>query len=202
MDLKALFNIGYGLYVVTCNDGQKHNGLIVNTVMQITNTPNRVAVAINKQNYSHDVIKNTKKLNVNCINTSAKFSTFKNFGFKSGKDTNKFESVEHWVSKNGLAVLTDNINSYMSLEVETYIDIDTHGLFICTISDAAVINDLPTMTYDFYTNNVKPKPQTNVKVGYVCKICGYVYEGDPLPDDFVCPLCKHGAQDFEKINIK
>ena len=198
-DLSALFNIGYGLYVVTSNDGTKDNGLIVNTVTQVTNTPNRVAVTINKQNYSYHVIKQTGILNVNCLDTSAPFSVFETFGFQSGRTADKFAGIEELRSDNGLRFLPRYINSFMSLKVESYLDLDTHGMFICSVTEARVMEDKPTMTYDYYQNNVKPKPQTEGKKGYVCKICGWVYEGEELPDDIVCPLCKHGAADFEPI---
>lgn len=198
-DLTALFNIGYGLYVVTSNDGKKDNGLIVNTVIQLTNKPNRVAVTINKDNYSHHVIKQTGILNVNCLSVQAPFSVFEQFGFKSGRNVDKFanETTKH--SNNGLVVLSNYINSYMSLKVVDYVDLDTHGMFICEITEAEVLNKAETMTYSFYQNYVKPKPQTEGKKGFVCKVCGYVYEGDTLPEDYVCPLCKHGASDFEEI---
>lgn len=199
MDLNALFNIGYGLYVVTSNDGNKDNGLIVNTVTQVTNTPNRIAVTINKENYSHDIIKDTGIMNVNCLTTEAPFSVFENFGFRSGKTENKFDGVDFTRSENGLAVLGKYINSYISLKAEQYIDFGTHGMFICTIEDAKTISSAPTMTYSYYHSDVKPKPQATAKKGYVCKICGYIYEGDPLPEDFICPLCKHGAADFEPL---
>ncbi len=198
-DMTALFNIGYGLYVVTCSDGKKDNGLIVNTVSQVTNTPNRIAVAINKQNYSHHIIKQTGEMNVNCLTVDAPFSVFERFGFVSGRNTDKFEGLEPLRSDNGLAFLPRYINSFMSLKVEQYIDLDTHGMFICSVTEARVISDRETMTYTYYQNNVKPKPKTEGKKGFVCKICGYVYEGDTLPEDFVCPLCKHGAADFEEI---
>ncbi|MBR2478778.1 MAG: flavin reductase [Clostridia bacterium] len=200
-DLTALFNIGYGLYVVTSNDGKKDNGLIVNTVTQVTNIPNRIAVTINKENYSHHVIKQTGKMNINCLTEGTPFSVFERFGFQSGRNTDKFASYDGELlrSDNGLVFLSRNINSFMSLEVEQYVDLDSHGMFICKISESRVISDKPTMTYSYYHSKVKPKPQTEGKKGYVCTICGYVHEGDTLPDDFVCPLCKHGASDFEPI---
>ena len=198
-DLTALFNIGYGLYVVTSNDGKKDNGLIVNTVTQVTNSPNRVAVCINKQNYSHHTIKNTGVMNVNCLSVEAPFSVFENFGFQSGKNVDKFASCTPLRSDNGLVFLPKYINSFMSLKVEDYIDLDTHGMFICSVTEARVISDKETMTYTYYQNNVKPKPETEGKKGWVCKICGYVYEGEDLPEDFICPLCKHGVADFEPI---
>lgn len=198
-DMTALFNIGYGLYVVTSNDGKKDNGLIVNTVSQVTNTPNRIAVTINKANYSHHVIKQTGIMNVNCLSTDAPFSVFENFGFQSGRNTDKFASITPLRSDNGLAFLPRYINSFMSLKVEQYIDLDTHGMFICSVTEARVISNTETMTYTYYQNNVKPKPETEGKKGFVCKVCGWIYEGETLPDDIVCPLCKHGAADFEPI---
>jgi flavorubredoxin/flavin reductase (DIM6/NTAB) family NADH-FMN oxidoreductase RutF len=198
-DLTALFNIGYGLYVITSNDGKKDNGLIVNTVTQVTNTPNRIAVTINKENYSHHVIKQTGKMNINCLSTDAPFRVFEVFGFQSGRNVDKFADCTPLRSDNGLVFLPRYINSFMSLKVEQYVDLDTHGMFICSITEARVLSDRETMTYSYYHANVKPKPQTENKKGYVCKICGYVYEGDELPADFICPLCKHGASDFEPI---
>ncbi|MBQ3886839.1 MAG: flavin reductase [Clostridia bacterium] len=198
-DMTALFNIGYGLYVVTSNDGKKDNGLIVNTVTQVTNSPNRIAVCINKQNYSHHVIKQTGMMNVNCLSVEAPFSVFETFGFQSGRNVDKFANCEPLHSDNGLVFLPKYINSFMSLKVEEYIDLDTHGMFICSITEARVMSDKETMSYTYYQNNVKPKPQTDGKKGWVCKVCGYVYEGEELPEDFICPLCKHGASDFEPI---
>ena len=199
-DLKALFNIGYGLYVITSRDGDKDNGLIVNTVTQLTNTPNRIGVAINKANLSHDMIKKTGVLNVNCLSVEAPFSVFEHFGFHSGRDVDKFAGEENILrSDNGVAFLPRYINSFMSLKVERYIDFETHGMFVCSITEARVISSAETMTYSYYQANVKPKPETKKK-GWVCKICGYVHEGEELPEDFICPLCKHGAADFEKLN--
>lgn len=199
-DLSALFNIGYGLYVITSNDGKKDNGLIVNTVSQVTNTPNRIAVTINKANYSHHVIKQTGIMNLNCLSTDAPFKVFETFGFQSGRTVDKFANITPLRSDNGLAFLPKYINSFMSLKVEQYIDLDTHGMFICSITEARVISTTETMTYTYYQNNVKPKPQTEGKKGFVCVVCGYIYEGEELPEDFICPLCKHGAADFEPIS--
>lgn len=198
-DMSALFNIGYGLYVVTSNDGKKDNGLIVNTVTQLTNTPNRVAVTICKENYSHHIIKQTGKMNVNCLTIDAPFQVFEKFGFTSGRNEDKFKDCTPNRSDNGLIFLPRHINSFMSLKVDKYVDMDTHGMFICSITEARVLSDKETMTYTYYQNNVKPKPETDGKKGYVCNVCGYVYEGERLPDDIVCPLCKHGAADFVKI---
>lgn len=198
IDNTSLFKIGYGLYVVTSNDGNRDNGMIVNAVMQVTNTPNRVAVAINKQSYSHDVIKSSGIMNVNCLSVKAPFSVFEKFGFSSGRDTDKFAGETVNRSENGLVYLDKYINAYISLKVESYTDLGTHGMFICSVTEAAVVDDAETMTYTYYQSNVKPAPKKEVK-GYVCKICGYVYEGDPLPEDFICPWCKHPASDFEPL---
>ena len=199
VDPTALFRIGYGLYVVTSNDGKKDNGLIVNTVIQLTDQPNRVAVNINKENYSHHVIKQTGVMNVNCLSVEAPFQVFENFGFQSGRQADKFAGWETPRSENGLVILPKYINAFMSLKVEQYVDLGTHGMFICSVTEARVINKKDTMTYTYYQENVKPKPQTEGKKGFVCTVCGYIYEGDVLPDDFICPLCKHGVADFEPI---
>ena len=198
-DMTALFRIGYGLYVVTSNDGKKDNGLIVNTVTQLTDNPYRVAVNINKANYSHHVIQQTGIMNVNCLSTEAPFSVFEQFGFQSGRSTDKFagQKVNH--SDNGLVFLDKYINAFMSLKVENYVDLGTHGMFICSVTEARVMSDQDTMTYTYYQKHVKPQPQTEGKKGWVCKVCGYIYEGDELPEDIICPLCKHGAVDFEPI---
>ena len=198
-DLRALFNIGYGLYVVTTNDGKKDNGCIVNTVMQVTSSPNRIAVTINKDNYTHHVVQQSGIMNVNCLSVKAPFAVFEKYGFQSGRTADKLADIEEMRSDNGLRFLPQYINAFFSLKVENYLDLGTHGMFICSITEARVINKDETMTYTYYQNNVKPKPETEGKKGYVCKVCGYVYEGDELPDDFVCPLCKHGAADFEKL---
>ena len=198
-DLKALFNIGYGLYVVTSKDGERDNGLIVNTVTQVSDSPNRIAVTINKQNYSHHIIKQTGVMNVNCLSTDAPFSVFEKFGFVSGRVKNKFEGEEVLRADNGIVFLNQYINSFMSLKVEDYVDLGSHGMFICSVTEARVLSDRETMTYTYYQKNVKPKPETAGKKGFVCKVCGYVYEGDELPEDFICPLCKHGVADFEPI---
>ena len=198
-DLGALFKIGYGLYVVTSNDGKRDNGIVVNAITQLTNTPNKIGVTINKDSYSHHVIKQTGVMNVNCLSVEAPFSVFENFGFRSGRNADKFEGMTYLRSDNGLAFLDKYINSLISLKVEQYVDLGTHGMFICTVTEARVISDKETMTYTYYLENVKPKPETDGKKGYVCKICGWVYEGETLPEDLICPLCKHPASDFEKI---
>ena len=198
-DMSALFRIGYGLYVVTSNDGKRDNGLIVNTVTQVSDNPNRIAVNINKANYSHHVIRQTGILNVNCLSVDAPFKVFETFGFQSGRTADKFAGMAPIRSDNGLAILPKYINAAFSLKVEQYVDLGSHGMFICSVTEARVMNHRETMTYTYYQNHVKPKPQTQGKTGFVCKVCGYIYEGDTLPDDFICPLCKHGAADFEPL---
>ncbi|MBR5516103.1 MAG: flavin reductase [Clostridia bacterium] len=199
-NMSALFKIGYGLYVVTSNDGKKDNGLIVNTVTQVTDNPKLIAVTINKENYSHHVIKQTGKMNVNCLSVDAPFKVFETFGFQSGRNVDKFKDCTPLRTDNGLIFLPRYINAVMSLKVEQYIDMGTHGMFICSVPEARVISDAESMTYSYYHANVKPKPETEGVKGYVCKICGFIYDGAELPDDYICPLCKHPASDFEKIN--
>ena len=198
-DLRALFRIGYGLYVVTSNDGKKDNGLVVNTVTQLTDHPNRIAVTINKANYSHHVIRQTGILNVNCLSVDAPYSLIETFGFQSGRNADKFAGCTPARADNGLAILPRYINAMLSLRVTDYVDLGSHGMFICSVTEARVMSDAESMTYAYYQKHVKPAPETAGKKGYVCKVCGYVYEGDTLPEDFVCPLCKHGAADFEPI---
>ncbi len=197
IDPTALFHIGYGLYVITAREGDKDNGMIGNAVMQVTQQPMRVAVAINKQSYTHGMIVRTGKMNINCLAENAPFSVFEHFGFQSGKDTDKFAAGVVRRTANGVAMLSDYANAVLSLTVDSYTDLGTHGLFLCSVSSAETLSQGDTMTYTYYQENVKPKPQK--KKGYICKICGYVYEGDTLPEDFICPLCKHGAVDFEPI---
>ena len=199
VDPTALFNIGYGLYVVTTHDGTKDNGLIVNTVTQVTNTPNRVAVTVNKLNYSCDVIVKTGKLNISALTQDAPFAVFERFGFHSGRDTDKLAGFDHVQrAANGLLFLDKYANAFICCKVINQVDLGTHIMFICDVVQCANLSKAETMTYTYYLDNVKPKPDA-AKKGYVCKICGWVYEGDTLPEDLVCPLCKHGAADFEPL---
>ena len=199
VDPKALFNIGYGLYVVTCNDTVKDNGLIVNAVTQLTSTPCVVAVTINKMNYSCDVIKKTKQLNISTLDQSAPFDIFKRFGFQSGKDVDKFVGFNDTDrSSNGLLYLTKHSNSFISCKVINTMDLSTHVMFICEVVQSARLSSVETMTYNYYQSNVKPKPEVK-KNSYVCKVCGYVYEGESLPEDYICPTCKHPASDFQLV---
>ena len=172
---------------------------MANAITQITNTPNRISVTINKGNYTHDVIKENGKMIVNCLSEDAPFSLIETFGFKSGRDVNKFANIKPYYADNGLPFLPRHINSFMSLNVEQYIDFGTHGMFICLVDESRVISDAPSMTYNYYMEHVKPKPETDGKKGFVCKVCGWIYEGEELPEDIICPLCKHGASDFEPV---
>lgn len=197
--MNALFNIGYGLYVVTSNDGVRDNGLILNSIMQVTSSPERVAVAINKNNYSHDVIKKSGIMTVNCLSVDAPFKVFEAFGFVSGREKNKFEGCEPLRAANGLVVLPKYINAYIALSVVDYIDLGTHGLFICDVTEKEVVSDRETMTYTYYQKHVKPKPKAEKKRGYICTVCGFIHDENELPEDFVCPICGHGASDFEEL---
>lgn len=201
MDTNALFNIGYGLYVLTAKQNKKDNGCIINTAMQVTSEPCRIVIAVNKQNFTSEMIENTGKFNLSILTEMCDFEIFKNFGYQSGKSVDKFSDFTDFArSSNGLIYLTQNTNSYISATVNKTIDLGTHLLFIATVTDAKVINTNPTVTYSYYQSNIKPKPVKTIAKGWRCKICGYIYEGDPLPDDFICPICKHGAIDFEKVN--
>ena len=200
MDNNAFFKIGYGLYVLSAEESGKDNGCIVNTVMQATNTPNRLVIAVNKQNYTCGMISRTKRFNVSALCEGTDFDIFKRFGFKSGRDTDKFEGFSDIKrSENGIYYITKNTNAYFSGVVTDEIDMGTHLLFTADAEDAVLLSDKPTVTYDFYQTNIKPKPEKQKKSGWRCKICGYVYEGDELPEGYICPLCKHPASDFERI---
>lgn len=199
IDNSAFFKLSYGLFVLSANENGKDNGCIINTVMQVTDTPKKIIFTVNKQTHTHDMILNTKLANVSILSVKAPFSVFENFGFKSGKDTNKFDSIDYSArTENGILYLNKYTNAVLCAKVTETRDLGTHTEFLADITEATVLNDDASMTYQYYFDNVKPKPQPKKK-GYVCKICGYVYEGDTLPDDFICPWCKHGASDFEPI---
>ena len=204
MDAKAMYKLTYGLFVVTASKDGKQNGCIVNTAQQVTSTPNRISVAINKANYTHDLVMETRKFNVSILNQAASFELFKRFGFQSGRDVDKFAGFTGYKKAlNDVNYITEGTNAYISAWVEQTIDLGTHTLFIAAVTNMETLNDVPSVTYDYYQRNIKPQPQAQEgpkegKTVWVCKICGYEYEGDPIPDDFICPLCKHPASDFEK----
>ena len=199
MDTKALFKIGYGLYVLTAQD-EKDNGCIINTVMQVTSNPLQVAIALNKKNYTNEMIQKTRKFNLSILSEKADFSIYEHFGYKSGRDTDKFATFcDVKRSPNGLLYITKGTNAYLSAYVQNEIDLGTHSLFIGQLVASENLNDDKSATYDYYQNSVKPKPENTMKKGWRCKICGYIYEGENLPTDYICPICKHGAVDFEKL---
>ena len=200
MDNAAMFKLSYGLFVLTARDGEKDNGCIVNTVQQVTTTPNRVTVAVNKANHTHDMIMKTGMFNACILSVDAPFELFKHFGFQSGRDVDKFADFSDYErADNGIVYLNKYANAVICGKVAETHDMGTHTLFVADVTDAKVLSDQPSVTYDYYHKNIKPAPQPAKAKGWRCKICGYVYEGEELPEDFVCPLCKHGASDFEKI---
>ncbi len=199
MDGKAMYKLGYGLYVLTAK-GERDNGCIVNTVMQITTSPNRIIATVNKMNMTHDIIKETKEFNVSMLTTGTSFDIFQRFGFQSGRDVDKFADYDGMKrAENGIYYITETTNAYISAKVAEMIDCGSHTMFIADVVDGAVLGTEDSVTYDYYQKHIKPKPQEVKKSGYRCRICGYIYEGEELPADFICPICKHGAEDFEKI---
>ena len=198
---KIMNKINCGLFVLTARDGEKDNGCIINTVMQVTSTPNRITISVNKGNYTHDIIQKPGVFNVSILNEDSKFATYQNFGFQSGREADKFEQIEYARSENGLIYLTAETNGYISAKVLYQINLDTHTLFIAEVTDGDVLSEVEPVTYSFYHKSIKPAaPKADEKKkGWVCTICGYIYEGEVLPPDFVCPICKHGADDFRPL---
>jgi len=200
--MSAMFKLSYGLFVVTARDGDKDNGCITNTVQQVTTTPNRISLAVNKQNFTHDMIVKTGVFNVSIISEAAKFDLFKHFGFASGRDTDKFADFADFDrAENGVTFVTKGINALICAKVVQVVDLGTHTLFIADVTEERILDEAtPSATYAYYFANIKPKPESQPKKkGWVCKICGYVYEGEELPPDFVCPICLHPASDFEPL---
>ncbi|MDO4169043.1 MAG: flavin reductase [Lachnospiraceae bacterium] len=196
----AMFKLSYGLFVLSAKEGDKSNGCIVNTVQQVTTTPNRITVAVNKANFTHDMIVNTGEFNVSILSEEVTFDTFKHFGFQSGRDVNKMDGLENYeIAENGIFYLTKGANAYLTAKVVQTVDLGTHTLFLADVTDGDVLSNVESVTYAYYHKNIKPQPQETKKTGWRCKICGYIYEGEELPEDFICPICKHGASDFEKI---
>lgn len=200
MDNKAMFNLSYGLFILTAKDGAKDNGCIVNTVGQVTSQPNRISLTVNKANYTHDMILKTKEFNVSVLAENSRFETYKHWGFQSGRNTDKLESISFKRSANGLVYIAEETNAFLSAKVVSTMDLGTHTLFIADVTDGEVLSQVPSATYSFYQNNIKPKPaSTEKKKGFICTVCGYIYEGETLPDDFICPICKHPASDFKPL---
>ncbi|MBQ9097489.1 MAG: flavin reductase [Clostridia bacterium] len=200
MDTKALQNITYGLYLLSAEENGKDNACIINTVVQVANNPARISISVAKGSLTHDMIKNTGKFTVSAITQDAKFDLFKHFGLQSGRDTDKFAGRGDVArAENGLYYLTSCANAYISAWVSEVVDLGSHTLFIADVTQTKVLSDAPACTYSYYHSNIKELPKATAKKGFRCVICGYVYEGETLPEDFICPLCKHGASDFEPI---
>ena len=200
MDTNAITKIGYGLYILTSREGEKDNGCIINTVIQVTSTPLQIAICVNKNNYTCEMIQRTRKFNISVLAEGAEFDVFKRFGYQCGRNINKFENFyDIKRSPNEVLYITKNTNAYFSAFVQQEIDLGTHIMFIAQLVAAEILSDKPTVTYDFYQKNIKPQPQSTEKKGWRCKICGFIYENEVLPAEYICPICKHGAIDFEKI---
>ena len=198
MDNQAMYKISYGLYVLTAKEKERDNGCIINTAIQVTSSPNRIAVTVNKDNLTHDMIKNTGSFNVSVLTEGAEFKTFKNFGFQSGREADKFAEISFARSENGIVYLTEQVNAVLSGKVINEVDLGTHTMFIADVTDANVLSETESVTYRYYQEHIKPAPEKKAK-GYICVICGYIYEGEELPPDFICPICKHGVTDFKKL---
>ena len=200
MNQAAMFQLSYGLFVLSAKNGEKDNGCIVNTVQQITTTPNRISIAVNKDNFTHDMIKDTGSFNVSILSEEVTFDIFKHFGFQSGRDVDKLKNFSDYErSSNGIFYLNKYANAFLSASVAEPVDLGTHTMFIADVTDGEVLSQVPSVTYAYYHKHIKPQPQETKKTGWRCKICGYIYEGEELPADFICPICKHGASDFERI---
>lgn len=199
MDMSTMFKLSYGLFVLTSKDGEKDNGCIINTVTQVTSTPNRVTIALNKANFTHDLIVKSGLFNVSILSEQVKFETFKHWGYQSGKTVDKLAGITFSRSENGLVYITEGANAYLSCKVISQTDLGTHTLFLADVTDGAVLSQDESVTYSFYQKHIKPAPQPTKKKGFICTVCGYIYEGDTLPDDFICPICKHPASDFKPL---
>ena len=205
MDPKAMYKLSYGLFVLTAKEGEKDNGCIINTAIQVASSPNQISICVNKDNYTHDMIMRTDELTVSVISQKANFDLFKHFGFQTGREVNKFADYTACArGENGIYYVTEGTNAYISVKVEKKVDLGSHTMFIGTITDMEVLSEDSSATYEYYLNNIKPKPQEVGKtedgqIVWRCTICGYEYVGEELPDDFICPLCKHPASDFEKV---
>lgn len=197
---EAMFKLSYGLFILSANENGKDNACIINTACQVTDSPKKITIAVNKNNYTCGMIERTRKFTISVLSEEANFDLIKRFGFASGRDTDKFSGHnDHYRTENGTYFICEGTNAYISCSVTDIIDCGTHLLFLSDVTEAETLSEVPSATYQYYFDHIKPKPETQKKKGYVCKICGYVYEGDKLPEDFICPLCKHGAEDFEEL---
>lgn len=195
-----MHRLSYGLFVLTAKEGEKDNGCIVNTVIQVTTEPNCIAVAVNKKNYTHDMIERTGMFNVSVLTEKSSFETYKHWGFQSGADVDKAKEITFSRANNGIIYLTEETNAFISARVRSMVDLGTHTLFLAEVTDAEVLSDDPSVTYAYYQSNIKQAPKADAqKKGFICTVCGYIYEGDTLPDDFICPWCKHPASDFKPL---
>lgn len=203
MNKKVTRNFTYGLFVVTARDGDKLNGCIINTAIQAASEPLTVAISVNKANYTHDMIQKTGEFNLSFLSEDSKFSTFEHFGFQSGREVDKFEKFSYKLSENGLPYITEGANAFLSAKVTKTVDLGSHTMFIGEITDGEVLNDTASVSYSYYFANIKPKPEkkeeSEKQVGWICTICGYIYPHEELPEDFICPICKHPASDFKKL---
>lgn len=199
MNNDAMYKLSYGLFVLTAKQGDKDNGCIINTAAQVTITPNRITVAVNKANYTHDMIMETKEFNLSILTEDSKFDTFKQFGFQSGRDVDKMVEIEYKRSDNGIVYLTKDVNAYISGKVIDTVDLGTHTLFIADVTDADILSEQNSVTYTYYQQHIKPAPKATSEKGFICTICGFIYKGDVLPEDYICPICKHPASDFKPL---
>lgn len=200
MDKKAMYNLTYGLFILTARDGEKDNGCIINTACQVTTEPNRITICVNKDNFTHDIILKTGLFNISMLTEKSQFETYKHWGFRSGRNTDKVLPIDYIRADNGVIYIKDECNAYISCKVVSSTDLGTHTLFLADVTDGAVFNNDPSVTYAFYQKNIKVSQasKTPAKKGWICTVCGYVYEGEELPADFVCPWCNHDASYFEK----
>lgn len=203
MNKKAMYQLTYGLFVLTARVGDRDNGCIINTAGQVTSAPNRISIAVNKDNFTHDMVRESGKFNISILSEAASFDTFKHFGFQSGRTADKFDGYPACRrSENGLYYITQGTNAYISAAVEQSIDLGSHTMFIASVEDMDVLSGVPSATYAYYQSNIKPRPEKPAASGktvWRCVVCGYTYEGEELPADFICPICKHPASDFEKV---
>ena len=205
MNQKAVYNLTYGLFVLTSSVDGRDSGCIINTAGQVTSEPNRISIAVNKGNFTHDLVKKSGRFNISILSEAASFDTFRHFGFQSGREVDKFAGYEECRrSENGLYYVTEGTNAYISASIEQSLDLGSHTLFIAGVEDMEVLSDVPSASYAYYQSSIKPKPEQPAAGGktvWRCTVCGYIYEGEELPADFICPLCKHPASDFEKVAV-
>ena len=205
MDKKAMYKLSYGLFILTTKVGDKDNGCVINTAIQAASEPNQISIAVNEANYTHDMIFESGEFNVSVISKDAKFDLFKRFGFQTGREVDKFADYSNMTrSGNGIYYITEGTNAFISVKVEKTVDLGSHTMFIGTITDMVVLADTASVTYEYYLENIKPKPEavgttSDGQTIWRCIICGYEYVGEELPEDFICPICKHPASDFEKV---